>query len=252
MSPTHRPTKKEGSNVSVKARGKKKVTVAQDLCISKRKSKKLDYPAAISGILLATVRLCSETHCIMICVWRVFSHYKLPLCTESHADPKKTQANMLTEQWRQRVTHNLQRQAVYSRCRRLVYTSESLKSTLRAVKQNCKTGCLKSAIWREKSHRTKVGINTICEQGYTLERSWGLTCYRWFPFPSTSSSTVTCTWHFQSSKCKHVVSVTFGSKTESSSFKANWNNFVITAISRCFSSILQISSYDLITISYSH
>lgn len=70
--------------------------MAQDVCVSKRKFKKLDY-SAISGILSATVKLCSEVQSIMICVWRVFSHYKLPLWAESHADPRKIQANMLTD-----------------------------------------------------------------------------------------------------------------------------------------------------------
>lgn len=133
----------------------------------------------------------------MICVWRVFSHYKLPLWAESHADPRKIQANMLTDQWRQQVTHNLQRQAMYSSWYR-VYTSMQLKSTLRAVKLNCKTGCLKSANhiisfeWRNYI-LTNVGIHTICALYRILPlKSFSFVNYCWYPFHHSPSHGITC------------------------------------------------------------
>lgn len=65
----------------------------------------------------ATVQLCRAAQGTTICVWRrrrrrvLFSspHYKLPLWAESQTDPGKTRANMLTDQWRQRLArHPLQ------------------------------------------------------------------------------------------------------------------------------------------------
>lgn len=65
----------------------------------------------------ATVQLCRAVQGTTICVWRrrrrrvFFSspHYKLPLWAESQTDPRKTRANMLTDQWRQRLArHPLQ------------------------------------------------------------------------------------------------------------------------------------------------
>ncbi len=157
----------------------------------------------------------------MICVWRVFSHYKLPLWAESHADPRKIQANTLTDQWRQRVTHNLQRQAMYSSHRYRVYTSMLPKSTLHAVKQNDKTGCLKSSIWMEKLHLTQVGINTYHRcTGIRPLRSSIFIHHCWFPFLHSPLHTITrCS---QSWECKHVIfgvfqwldDVTFQSRSE--------------------------------------
>lgn len=75
---------------------------------------KWDYSAAISGFLPATVKALqgnTEHNDLRVKAFLFFSlpHYKLPLWAESQTDPRKIRANMLTDQWRQRVTPNLQR-----------------------------------------------------------------------------------------------------------------------------------------------
>lgn len=204
MSLTQRASKKR-SNVSVNT--KKQITVARDVCISKREFKKFDYSAVISGFLSATVKLRSEIQSTVICVWRVFSHYKLPLWAESQADPRKIRANMLTDQWRQRVTHNLQQASN-------VQQLQTHGLHLRADKIHI--ACCKTKLQNRMSQICRVEWEITSYQGgykyqlYTQIRplkSFHFIHYWWFPFPHSPPSTIT--WYIQSWECKHVISLCF-------------------------------------------
>lgn len=99
----------------------------------------------------------------------------MPLWAESRADPRKIQANMLTDQWRQRLTHNLR---PAGGVQRLQTRGSCRLNPLRMLKNRHETGYLKSSTWNETTQLTNTGINSICtrmctpQYAYFIQHWW--------------------------------------------------------------------------------
>ena len=106
--------------------------------------------------------------CLCVCVWRVFSHYKLPLLAQSPADPRKFQANMLSDQWRQ--TANDPWSAAARHVRWLMHSLHPRAASnrfLRAVKLHYKAGKA-NLLTYNLTWMQKITIQPSCALNYTL------------------------------------------------------------------------------------
>lgn len=174
----------------------------------------------------------------MICVWRVFSHYKLPLWAESLADPRENSGKHVNRL----VTTASYSQStnMYGSNGHTVYTSTLCLNPhvvlyTKVTKQeafNLPSG------WR---NLTKVGINTISALQYTLLTSFSLIRSRWFPFPHSPSSTIA--WYSWSKRVNMLLlvwleDVTFTSPQASCGFKKLTPQWHLQCIFKSFPGLL--------------
>lgn len=91
----------------------------------------------------------------------------MPLWAESRADPRKIQANMLTEQWRQRLTRNLQPAGSEAAAANTWFTPSCHLNPHHMLENRHEAGYLKSSTVNETTELANTGINSIRTQTCT-------------------------------------------------------------------------------------
>lgn len=94
-------------------------------------------------------------------------YYKMPLWAESRADPRKIQANMLTDQWRQRLTRNLRPAGGETAAANTWFTPSCHLNPHRMLENRHEAGYLTSSTVNETTQLTHTGINSIRTQTRT-------------------------------------------------------------------------------------
>lgn len=114
----------------------------------------------------------------------------MPLWAESRADPRKIQANMLTDQWRQRLTHNLRLAGSETAAANTWFTPSCRLNPHRMLENRHETGYLKSSTVNETTQLTNTDINSIRTQTCTPQSAYFIQHWR-FPFTHAHSSWIT-------------------------------------------------------------